>query len=65
MFEISENMNSFVGWFGRKKLLREEKAKRFPENFGRYKCLEVPDGSFSIDKSMLTRKCIMMPTVIM
>jgi DNA adenine methylase len=36
-------MNSFIGWIGGKKLLREEVIKRFPEKMGRY--IEVFGGA--------------------
>lgn len=36
-------MNSFIGWIGGKKLLREEIVKRFPPQFGRY--IEVFGGA--------------------
>lgn len=36
-------MNSFFGWIGGKKLLREDIVKRFPKNFGRY--IEVFGGA--------------------
>lgn len=36
-------MNSFTGWIGGKKLLRNEIIKRFPENIGRY--IEVCGGA--------------------
>ncbi|HEX2925859.1 MAG TPA: Dam family site-specific DNA-(adenine-N6)-methyltransferase [Ruminiclostridium sp.] len=36
-------MNSFIGWIGGKKLLRNEIVKRFPENFDRY--IEVFGGA--------------------
>lgn len=36
-------MNSFMGWIGGKKLLREEVTKRFPGSFGRY--IEVFGGA--------------------
>lgn len=36
-------MNSFIGWIGGKKLLRNEIIKRFPDNFGRY--IEVFGGA--------------------
>lgn len=36
-------MNSFIGWIGGKKLLRNEIIKRFPEKFGRY--IEVFGGA--------------------
>jgi DNA adenine methylase len=37
------NMNSFIGWIGGKKLLRNEILKRFPEKMGRY--IEVCGGA--------------------
>jgi DNA adenine methylase len=36
-------MNSFIGWIGGKKLLREAIVKRFPDNIGRY--IEVFGGA--------------------
>lgn len=36
-------MNSFMGWIGGKKLLRNEIVRRFPEKFGRY--IEVFGGA--------------------
>lgn len=36
-------MNSFIGWIGGKKLLRNEIIKRFPDNIGRY--IEVCGGA--------------------
>lgn len=36
-------MNSFIGWIGGKKLLRNEITKRFPDNIGRY--IEVCGGA--------------------
>jgi len=36
-------MDSFIGWIGGKKLLRDQIIMRFPENIGRY--IEVFGGA--------------------